>query len=175
MKVYDAFHDVSPPSNDAQVFSKEFKTLMEVDEYIPHILGGQEGTYSSAFFRLLDRFLFPKKEKGCVLHQPVLHKDKHGHSNKPDGYSAKLNSGMLSTPILVLDFKKSYNEYHKAFPESLGYFQSISTLSGRLEPMLVMPSTPTKLTLYSIPGITPQLNCVKWIMNQMILQSFLLP
>ena len=147
MKVYDAFH-VSPPNNDAREFSKEFRILMEVDKYIPYILGGQEGSYSSVFFRLLDRFLFPEKEKGCVLHQPVLRKDKYGHSNKPDGYSAKLDGGVPSTPILVLGFKESYTEYHKAFSESLGYFQSISTLSGRLEPMLVMPSTPTKLTLY---------------------------
>ena len=108
---------------------------------------GWPGRHLFFFFRLLDGFLVQEKDKVCVLHQPVLHTDKPGHNNKPDGYVTKLNNGVPSMPILVSDFKKSY-DYQKAFSESLGYFQTIVTLSKRLEPMLVMPSTPTKLALY---------------------------
>ena len=75
----------------------------------------------------------------------MLHKDRHGHNSKPDGYVAKLKSGVPSTSILVSNFKKT-DYIIKALSESLGYFQSISTLSKLHKPMLVMPSTPIKLT-----------------------------
>ena len=139
MKVYDAYY--VPPRCDTQVFSEKFQTLIKINRCI---LSEQETTYSTVFFHFFNRFLFPDAEKGCIFHQPVLHKDRHGHSNKPDGYIAKLKSGVPSIPILVTDFKKT--DFKKALSESLGYFQSISTLSKLHEPMLVMPSTPTKLT-----------------------------
>ena len=84
------------------------------------------------------------KENGCVLHQPVLCKDKHGHSNKPDGYIVKYTNDIPSIPILVSGFKKNAQDYKKAITESVGYFQSIATVSGLHEPLLVMPCTPTQ-------------------------------
>ena len=106
MKVYGAYYAPSRYVHDTQVFSEKFQTLMKINRYTPCILGDRETTYSSVFFHLLDRFLFPDAEKGCILRQPVLHKDRYGHSNKPDGYTAKLKSGVSSTPILVSDLRR---------------------------------------------------------------------
>jgi len=59
--------------------------------------GFHRTTYSSAFFYLLNGFLFPGNVKGCVLHQPALELG-NNHCNIPDGYIAKLTDGVPSAP-----------------------------------------------------------------------------
>ena len=146
MEIYNIYH--KSPSDNAQKFCNRFQALMNVNKYKPCILGDLESSYSSVFYHALDKFLFPTKENGCILHQPVLCKDKHGHSNKPDGYIVKYTNDIPSIPILVSGFKKNAQDYKKAITESVGYFQSIATVSGLHEPPLVMPCTPTKVSLF---------------------------
>ena len=79
---------------------------MKVREYSPPILEDYELSYTSMLCRELDRYLFPNREQGCLVHQPVL-----TNSCRPDGYGAKLNNDQPSLPILVYDFKVKKEEY----------------------------------------------------------------
>lgn len=146
LSVYD--HYSHNPSPEAVDFAKRLRSLMQIDQYDPIVLGHLEYTYSSVFFRALDRFLFPDSEIGCVLHEPVLAKDSNNHTNRPDGYIALLKDGLPSSPILVSDFKKDDKEYGKAVNESLGYFQCVVDVAKLYVPILVMPCTPNKLSLF---------------------------
>ena len=136
------------PSSEAVNFAKQFTSLMQISRYSPPVLGHLEYTYSSVFFRALDRFLFPDSKEGCVLHEPVLAKDSSNHSNRPDGYIAILKDGLPSSPILVSDFKKDDKDYAEAVDESIGYFQCAVDVANLYVPMLVMPCTPNKLSLF---------------------------
>ena len=131
----------------AQQFSERFVSLMKVYQYQPKVLDSLEYTYSSVFSQALDRFLFEDVGEGCVLHQPVLVEDSN-HSNRPDSYIARLKGGVPSSPILVSDFKQDLHDYNVAYNESLGYFQSVVSVAQLYEPMLVMPCTPDKLSLF---------------------------
>ena len=145
MKVYDAFHDT--PSTDVNNFSEQVIKCMDIDhQYNQKNLDSIETTYSSAFFYLLNGFLFPGNVKGCVLHRPEL-MPVNNHCNIPDGYIAKLTDGVPSAPILVSGFKNHSSDEGKAYTASLGYFQSISSISRNHDPLLVMPCLPHKLTL----------------------------
>ena len=142
VKIYNA--TLQKPTPDAAEFANKFHRIMEVKNYTPKVLNDFEIVYTSVFFRALDRFLFKDANDGCVLHQPCLQM-----SSKPDGYVATLTNHQPSYPILVSDFKRDPDEYNKAFVESLGYFQCIAqSLYRDIRPMLVMPCTPTRLSLY---------------------------
>ena len=111
----------------------------------PEVLENHESSYTSIFFQALDRYLGGKNI--CLLHLPVLTKDIHSHKNILDGCIFQLNDGVLSQyPVLVSDFKTE--DYEKAVTESLGYFQCAVTVSRKLVPILVMPATLSKLSLF---------------------------
>ena len=133
----------------AQQFSERFVSLMKVYQYQPKVLDSLEYTYSSVFSQALDRFLFEDVGEGCVLHQPVLVKDSnHSYRSRPDSYIARLENGVPSSPILVSDFEKDLCDYNVAYNESLGCFQSVVSVAQLNDPMLVMPCTPDKLSLF---------------------------
>ena len=143
LKVYDNF--CCEPSEEARTFSQE---LIKRLHQKPEVLDSHESSYTSMFFQALDRYLVQEGDKTlCVLHQPVFAKDFNDHKNKPDGCIFQSDGGVLSQyPVLVSDFKNE--DYEKAVTESLGYFQCAATVSRKLVPMLVMPATKEKLSLF---------------------------
>lgn len=68
MKIYDKFF--SDPDNETQEFSDRFKQIMDLGN--PSLLQQDELSYTSILYHELDRYLFPKKEDGYLIHQPVL-------------------------------------------------------------------------------------------------------
>ena len=138
LEVYDVF--CSPPDDAAKDFFSIFQKIMTTPS--ERMFQSYELTYSSMLGRELDRYLFETRERGCVLHQPVLAGERR---NCPDGYVAKLKDSKPSQPLLVYDFKKQNME--TSGTESLGYCEVVISNMKYVQPLFIMPCTQTDVAL----------------------------
>ena len=138
LEVYDVF--CSPPDDAAKDFFSIFQKIMTTPS--ERMFQHYELTYSSMLGRELDRYLFETRERGCVLHQPVLAGERR---NCPDGYVAKLKDSKPSQPLLVYDFKKQNME--TSGTESLGYCEVVISNMEYVQPLFIMPCTQTDVAL----------------------------
>lgn len=108
------------------------------------MLQQDEVSYTSILCCKLDKYLFPNREDGCAIHQPVLAGSEV--KNCPDGLVAKLSK---SQPLLVYDFKKNESDMELARNESLGHCMiTLTAVKKKVQLLFIMPLSFEKAELY---------------------------
>ena len=104
--------------------------------YVDH-----EKTYTAFLSGELGHFL----DTHLCLHQPSLSHKTRGVS-VPDFCICR--DSVVTTPIVVADFKKSDDDFIKATSQSFGYAQDVLTYSNSNNPIVAIPGTSKRFALY---------------------------
>ena len=138
LKIYDTFNSEAM-QQDKEVAQK-VSEILSTNHSHSNTVGNTELLYTSLLSSELDKYLY-SDSKSCCLHQIPLLK-----GSQPDFFVVTLQNGSPSTPILVADF--NLQNYEEALHRSFSYCFHIYKDLGFVMPILVMPGTIKKFSLF---------------------------